>query len=165
MAVVLHSLTLQDAKLTATGRVRNKQNVAVYVPLGSQTIADLTAWSDAFQEAVDNVTEAEIVGVNITLFPDLAAGLKGAPVAGSDVQEGGLITFDLTDSDYTDAVRIPAFLQSLFAADGQTIPDSGATNALVDLLIGVDGVIDTAASNRFEVVYFGFNTGKKSFRK
>lgn len=165
MSVVLHSLTLQDAKLTSTGRVKNRQNVAVYVPLGAQTIADLTAWSAAFAEAVDNVTEAEIVGVNITLFPDLPGGLKSSPVAGSDVQEGGLITFDLTGSDYTDAVRIPAYLGSLFAADGQTIPDSGATNALVDLLIGVDGVIDTAASNRFEVEYLGYLTGKKSFRK
>lgn len=165
MAVVLHGLTIQDAKLTATGRVRNKQNIAVYVPLGTQTIADITAWNAAFAEAVDNVTEGEIVGATVTLFPDLPGGIKSSPVAGSDVQEGGLITFDLTGSDYTDAVRVPAFLQSLFAADGQTIPDSGATNALVDLLLGVDGVIDTAASNRFEVEYQGFNTGKKSFRK
>jgi len=165
MAVVLHSLTIQDAKLTSTGRVKNRQNVAVYVPLGSQTIADLTAWNAAYAEAVDNVTEGEIVATNITLFPDLPGGIKSSPVAGSDVQEGGLITFDLTGSDYTDAVRIPAYLQSLFAADGQSIPDSGATNALVDLLLGVDGVIDTAASNRFEVVYLGYSTGKKSFRK
>jgi len=165
MAVVLHSLTIQDAKLTSTGRVKNRQNVAVYVPLGSQTIADLTAWNAAYAEAVDNVTEGEIIATNITLFPDLPGGIKSSPVAGSDVQEGGLITFDLTGSDYTDAVRIPAYLQSLFAADGQSIPDSGATNALVDLLLGVDGVIDTAASNRFEVVYEGYSTGKKSFRK
>jgi len=165
MAVILHTLTLQDAKLVSTGRVRNKQTVSVYVPLGTQTIADINAWNAAFVEAVDNVTEAEIIATSVTLFPDLPGGIKGSPVAGSDVQEGGLITFDLTGTDYTDGVRVPAYLQSLFAADGQTIPDSGATNALVDLLIGVDGVIDTPASNRFEVVLFGYNTGKKSFRK
>jgi len=165
MATVIHSVTLKDAKTLATKRVGNEKSIAVHVPLGAQSITDLTDWNLAFQGALDDVTEGLIIDANITLKPDLNSGNKVSPVAGSDVQKGANLAVFLADGVNTDTLFIPSILQSLIGSDGQTIANSGAMAVLTAILFGSDGVLDVAASNRYEILYQSFKAAKKAFRK
>lgn len=166
MPVVLISATIKDAKTTSNARVKNTQSVAVFVDQGTQTIADLTEWHDKYLLYVDGVTDGLIIGSEMTFFPALPSGMKSAPVAGSDVQEGGLLSFSLTGSQYKDSIRVPAWKQSLFGADGQSIANSGATALLTGLLLGTASApADFAATDRNAIAYLAFLAGRKSFRK
>lgn len=165
-AVAIISLTIQDAKTIGTARVKNKQSVAGYVPLGANTLADLTAWHDAFADAVDAITEGKIVGSSITIKPDLPAGLKATAVAGSDVQEGGNFAYSKVGSAYAEAIRVPAILQSLIGADGQNIANAGNVALFSGLLLGTaPAPADFAASDENGINLEAFLAGKKSFRK
>lgn len=167
VATVIHSFTIKDAKTIGTARVKNTQSVAVYHVLGTLTLADLTAYHNALANAIDDVTDGYIINTDMTINPTFPTGLKGAAAAGSDVQEGGNLSF-LTTSGYSDAIRVPAFKASLFGADGQSIPVEGVAlmEALRDLLLGdVADPLDITASTPDGIEYVSLTTAKKSFRK
>lgn len=164
--VVVVSVTVKDAKTVSKKRVKNTATAKAYVPLGTMTLADIIGWHDAFCDAVDGVSDGQIVDSAVTIKPTLPAGLKTAPVAGSDVQEGGNLVFALTESNYTDGIWIPAYAPALFSADGQNIPNTGNTANLTGLLIGdAPDPADNAASNEFAITYSAFDSGAKAFRK
>lgn len=164
--VVIFSIKVKDAKTLSTKRVTNTANAKAYVPLGTLTVADMSAWHNAFADAVDGASDGMVVGSSVTIKFDLPGGLKGAPVAGSDVQEGGNLSFLLTDSVYAEGVWIPAYAQALFAADGQSIPNTGNTANLTGLLIGdAPDPADNGASDKTGVLLNTFIAGKKAFRK
>lgn len=166
VATVSIGATIRDAKTLSTGRVRNTQSLAYFIDSGSLTLAQLITYWEVAMAAIDGVTGGVIESGSLTLFPDLPGGLNATPAANSDVQEGGLLTFSLTGLPYTDAVRIPAFDQTLFGADGISIPNAGATATLITLLTGgAASPNDIAAQNRFAATYAAFAAGKKSFRK
>ncbi len=162
--VVLFSFTIRDAKTIGTARVKNKQTVGVYVPSTGLAMSDIDSLHDALATAIDGVTDGVVEGSAVTLYPDLPSGLKPTPVAGSDVQEGGLLTLSVTGSNYSEGVRIPAYKSSLQGADGQSIANSGATATLVTLLTG-GGTPAIAASDKFGNDLVAYIAGKKSFRK
>ena len=166
MATVLHTITLRDAKTAATARVTNQQTVAVRHNLGAATLEELTAYNLELQGLIDDVTEAQIVAASFTVESALNVANKAAPIAESDVQEGGALIFNLTDVPYTENLRVPAYLQSLFGADGQFIPNTGATAALTLFLLNGNAVTAPfTMANRYGIDVESFNVGKKSFRK
>lgn len=165
MATVLHSFTIKDAKSKGGGRLRNTQSVAWRHTLGAATLAQLTAYNLAAQAVLDDVTEGQIMAATITVENALLVGRKLAPLADSDVQEGGALAFNLTGMPFTDSVRIPAYLQSLVGLDGRTIDDVGATGLMVAFLLNGDPAAAFAATNQYGIPYLSFNSGGKSFRK
>lgn len=165
MATVQHSITIKDAKTIGTARVKNTQSVLVRHALGAATIEELTAWNLVLQGLVDDVTDGVIIASTIQIAATLNVTNKATPVAGSDVQEGGSLVYQLEDVPYTDAIRIPAFTQSLFGADGQSIANTGAVGLLSTFLQDGDITAPFAATNEFEIAFTEFIAGKKSFRK
>jgi hypothetical protein len=165
VATAVISATIKDAKLTSNGRVKNTQSAPMYLDITGMTIAEIIGYHDAYVAAVDDTTDGVVIGSAVTLNPALPGGIKTDPVAGSDVQEGGLLSFLLT-TGYSESIRIPAFKQSLFGADGQSIANEGVVAALTDLLLGeVADPLDHSASDRNGIAFASFVSGKKSFRK
>lgn len=165
MAVFVISATIQDAKTTGSARVRNRQSAPVYLPQGALTLAQVNTWHDAYITALDGLTGGTILSSSIILTPTLPAGLKGTPEAGSDVQEGGLFSFDLGNG-YSEGIRVPGLKAALFGADGQSIPVTGVTAVedWIALLTGVT-IAGQAASDRNGIAFTDLITAKKSFRK
>lgn len=161
----LVSCTIRDAKTLSTARKRNKMPVSFFFPVGALTLAQITAVHDAVLAAVDGVTGGVIESSSISLFPELPAGLKANPEAASDVQEGALLSFDLTNSNYVDSVFIPAVKQSLVGADGQSIDIADALITALMAELTVVGTATSPASNRFGVTYNDLAAAEKTFRK
>ncbi len=161
----LISLTVRDAKTLSTGRKRNTMPVSFFFNIGALTIANIIAKHDAVVAAVDGISGAVVISSSITLYPTLPAGLKGAAEAASDVQEGALLSFDLTASNYVDSVFIPAIKQALVGADGQSILITDALFVTLEDAITVEGGAAVPAANRFGVTYADLATGEKTFRK
>lgn len=163
--VFLISMTVRDAKTIATARKKNKMACSLFFPIGALTLANIIAKHDAVVAAVDGVTGCVVEASSITLFPVLPAGLKGAAEAASDVQEGALLSFDLTGTNYTDSVFIPGVKQALVGADGQSIIlTDGLVTALTNI-ITVEGGATSPASNKFGLTYNDVAAGEKVFRK
>lgn len=166
MTVFSISATIKDAKDIATARVRNTQSVSVFADYSGTLVADLVSRHDATLAAIDGVTEGVIVDSSLTLFPALPGGLGATAGEDSDVQEGGLVVFSLTGSNYTDAIRIPAIDPAMIDSSGQALISTGAMATLITLLTGGAGSPnDYAAVNRYGLTYASFLRGTKSFRK
>lgn len=166
MAVVIHSFTIKDAKTLATARVKNRQSVAVYHPLGTYTMAEINGYHNALAEAIDNVTDGQIIATHITIQPTFPTGLKVSPVAGSDVQEGGNLSFQM-ESGYSEGIRIPAIAQAVLGTDGVSIDlEDAQVDALKDLLLGdIADPLDITASDPNGILLTALTSGAKSFRK
>ena len=165
MPLATVSVTIQDAKDISTARVRNVQSFAVNVDYTAMTLVDLAAWFALFADRVDEVTDGVIIGGNITLQPDLPVTLKTVPVANSDVQEGALLSYSLENSPYVESVRVPAFKQSLFGADGQSVIVGAEVGGLTSLFTGIADTAEFAAVNRYGIPFSAYRAGRKSFRK
>lgn len=161
----LVTVTVKDSKAVSTARKRNTMPVGVYFPIGALTVAQITAKHDAVVSAIDGVSGAIVISSGITLFPDLPAGLKGAAEANSNVQDGGLFSFDLTDSNYIDSVFVPALKNALLNGDEQTIDVTDALVIALDAALSVEGGAANPASNRFGITYASLQAAVSSFRK
>lgn len=166
MSNYIISFQIQDAKATGSARVRNKQGVSFFLPTASWTIAEVLAYHDALAALVDNCTDGVIVDSSVTLNPVLPAGLKSSAVAGSDVQEGGLLGFSVAGSNYKESIRIPAMKSSLFVGPSVNI----AATEITDLRDTLNGTTQTssqnmAASDRYSNLITDVVSGAKSFRK
>lgn len=94
----------------------------IYVPTGF-TLAEYQAYVDAVAPEIDAASESQLVEVNMTLSMTLPGGLKGAPVAASLNERGGLITFDTT-GPRADSFRIPAILHSIMPGDSFSLEET-----------------------------------------
>lgn len=165
MPIATMSVTIQDDKGLSTARVRNVQTFAVNIDYATMTLVDLNAWFMMFADRVDDLTDGVIIGGNINLQPTLPVTLKTVPVANSDVQEGALLSYALVDSTYVESLRVPAFKQSLFGADGQSVPSGAEVGALSILLRGEAATAEFPAVNRYGIALSNYRSGRKSFRK
>ena len=161
----LVSATIRDSKTLATSRKRNKMSASFFFPVGALTIAQINSVHDAVLVDLDGITGGVIESSSVTLFPELPAGLKGVAEANSDVQEGVLLSFDLTNSNYVDSVFIPAVKQALVGADGQTIVQANALVIALMAELTVEGTASSPASNRFGITYANLASAEKTFRK
>jgi len=103
------------------------------------TLASIGAALNGVCAYVDPITDGQIMSVAFTLFHSLPSGLKGAPVAGSDVEETGLFSFNTpAPAGKGYSIDVPAIAQSILsgrsiivdAGDGQTyVNDVTATGA------------------------------------
>lgn len=156
MAVNTINFRLQDAETDS-----KLATFPLYVPTGF-TLAQYQTFVDAAAEVVDNVTGSEIVGIDMALAMTIPAGLKGAPVAASLNERGGIIGME-TAGQFNDSVRIPAILQTIMTGDSFSLSDTNIA-ALTLLLTAGDGVV--FPRNREGFVWEGTGLyGKKSFRR
>lgn len=159
MAVTHLGYTLLDDK-------GKRATCGVKIDSASYTLAEIAEFASELGDLIDNITECKVTDCTAYLSLTPGAALKAAPVANSDVEEGGLLTFSLAGSPYVESIRVPGLVQGKF---------SGETINLVDVDIDafVDAIVvglDATGTNVAPVNKFGFNigaviSGVKSFRK
>jgi len=159
MATYLVSYSILDGK-GKTG------SLPVRIPAGALTLAQVSAYAQDLAELIDNVTSGQITSINVALSVDLPAGLKVAPGAYCDIEEGGLFSF-ATGTPYVDSPRVPAFLETLFVGENIDLtPNDPADLFAKGLYNGITEGADTIkASDRYENEYTGIVKATKSFRK
>ena len=74
----------------------------------TNTLAALATEVATFVEAFDDMTDGVVLSNRVTLFPALPTGMKTSPVAGSRVEQTGLLGFSATGSSKGYSGAIPA---------------------------------------------------------
>lgn len=146
----------------------DRQSIPIYGDFDTvaHTIADLLAWASVTLTYLDPITDGKIVKHFITLQPDLPAGLKSDPVAGSDVEETGLITFNTTSpGSKAFSQDIPAFKRTLYTGD--LIDVAAATGDVHDWVARMtDQTLTVIAKNQdWGYSLSAARKGVKTFRK
>lgn len=159
MAIFKCSYRFVDAKA-------KRQTMVVPVPRGALTLADITGFMAAQVALIDDLTEAQVDGMAIEIGVALPGGLKGAAIADSDCEEGGLFGFSCSGTDYSFGVRIPALVQGVFAGSDIDLVDPLVTPFTASMVAGLlVGAVNVNPSNEYENDVTGIVSGKKSFRK
>lgn len=159
MALTLVSLTIRDAD-------GDKDTVAMYIPTGSLDIADFQGFVNTVAPLVDAITDGVIESANITVGATLPGGLNDTPVAGCEVQKGGLFQLSANGTPYTHSVRVPALTPSLFTGDNINLADTAISNFTSVLVSGTTPVSTLVSpSNKYEMDLTSVKAGVKSFRK
>jgi len=153
---ILISTTLMDADSDT------KTFEVPAVVADSVTLAQLQTYVTGTQDLIDVATQAKIIGTSINLSFVNSVTNKADPVAGSDVEEGALISFAVTGSKYRNTLFLPAVVEE--AKSGNDINLAQALIApLVARLIGVHS--NVTAGNKFGMPNNAAIAGKKRFRK
>lgn len=137
----------------------NKKSLPVYVP-ASVTLANLQAYSDATVALLDDTIDGQITGITALVGLTTPGGLKGTPVAGSNVQEGALLSFGIASSNYTFGMFIPAFAQENFS--DASVVDENITDFIAQIVTGSNSTAPTSREGLDLDAYLG---GEKRFRK
>lgn len=126
----------------------------------SKTLAQIQTELNVMTPLLAACIDGKTKKVNVTLHMAVVGG-NANPVAESNNQEGGNLTFDVTGIKYPFTYHIPNFKDSL-AIQGQ-IANSGATAALITYML--TGVSAYDFTDRDLHVLADFNRGRSSFRK
>lgn len=159
MALTLVSFTIRDAD-------GDKDTVAIYIPTGSLDIADFQGFVNTVAPLVDNISDGVVESAHITVGASLPGGLATDPVAGCEVEKGGLFQLAANGTNYTHSVRVPALTPSKFSGDAINLVD-GDIAAFTAIL--TNGTTPNASlvspSNKYEMDLTSVKSGVKSFRK
>lgn len=148
---------LQDAEADT-----REASVPINVPTG-HTIAELQAYADAIAAEIDALTESQIVSASVTVNLTVPGTVKGAPVAGSYNERGGLITFDTT-GPRADSVRIPAMSKTIMPGNDFSLADTDVAALITRLTTQTTAAnIQPRTSQDYEFVTA--RKGSKSLRK
>lgn len=125
------------------------------------TPAALAAYATAYEPLLDAVIDGQITGARYSVDLTLAAGLKAAPVAQSEVQKGANFSY-LNASRYAHGIWIPAFKPTLFVGDTVNMAGAGVAAFNAAHLAGIAG---TAPTNGLGFDLTSLKGTKKTFRK
>ena len=136
-------------------------NVVLYLPTGL-TVAQITAFSDAYLALLDEVTAGQIISASVALAIEPPAGLKVAPMGGQYIQLGANFGFQVDDSNYRYTLRVPAIREALLTGDNVNLADT-AVDAFTDFLSAGDGTVfpGTEEGSQLGTIL----TGVATFRK
>lgn len=136
----------------------------LYLPDGL-TLAQYQAVADAFIPLIEAVTDAGIVGIDMTVALSTAAVTQGSPVAGSYNERGGLISFDTTGTR-RESVRIPAIKTTIMSGDSFDLAQTDIDALVTALTDGVsDGVGTTSPLTPYGYEWVEAKKAVKSGRK
>lgn len=127
----------------------------------TKTIAEIQTELNIWAPLVDACTDGEITQLNMTIHMSLV-GVKSDPVAESNIQEGGLLTFYQANIKYPESVWLPAFKDSL-AVQGK-IENTGAAGALITVL-ATSPHGGVSVTSKFLNVLTAFSRGRTTFRR
>lgn len=136
------------------------RNVPIAVATGA-SLANLQAWSQAVELAIDAVIDGFVSDIVVALTLPLNASKKTASTAGNRVGTGARLTYDVTDSDYSDSIFIPTWKDAGFA--GENVLTSGVYQTLEDLLHTATNSI--TATDKDALAYADFLRGVYAQRK
>jgi hypothetical protein len=136
--------------------------IPFYIPHGF-TVAQLQTWLDLACKEFDDAMNVQVVAADLVMPMTVVGTVKGAPVANSLNERGGLLTFDTSDV-YSDSIRLPGIKTALMPGDAVSVAD-----ALITAIVTRMTTATTGATIR-PVTKHGFNwialsQGKKSLRR
>jgi len=82
---------------------------------------DVADFAASLAEDLDNVINAAIIAMTLSISLSLPSGLKSAPAANSDVEEGAVSTYEVRNLPYTFSNRIPTYREDYLAAGNQPL--------------------------------------------
>ncbi len=154
MANLVYSFQVSDAD-------GNRTAVTVYAKHASATLAQLQTWGTDLSDVIDAALDGKVE--KASLLVDIALGSpKADAVAGSNIQETALLTFDCTGTPYNFSLDFPAWIQSGFS--GKSVDETNAAyQALRDYLITVTNTI--VGADRYGNALASVSKARKTFRK
>lgn len=153
-----HSVSILDAD----GNVRS---IPLYFTYDSAaTLSAILAYCAVTLGMLDNIIDGQIVKQTIALEISLPGGIKTAPVAGSNVQESGLITF-LTNAPVKRSFSqdLPAFAQSKFVGKVINLADTDVADWTARFV--ATGTTLLGSNQDFLAALVSATKGVKTFRK
>lgn len=135
------SFTLLDANGVKTS------TPVYYLPTAPSTVTVanvITDWA-AIGDALDDATNAQILGGKISFPVDAQAGWKSAPVAENDVSDVIVLNFNNAVNRYAQEFLVPAFLEAMLT--GGQVDLSNAALAALFALLETGGLTNGSAAN------------------
>jgi hypothetical protein len=140
---------LATAKAVISGTFQDEKGERVSLPLyisvdDTGTLASLVTLAKTVMGTAEAISDSELIRLRFIVETDLPAGIKSAPVVGSDNEETGLFTMSLVSpSTKSFGVDVPAIAQTVLDADNPNLID--LTNA--DVTDFVDNLTAGALQN------------------
>ena len=135
--------------------VGGKKAVPFYVP-ASMSLTDVQSGVTTMAAALDAAIDGSIDSVRVSIGLTLPGGIKGSPVNGHTVREGGLLGFDAQNTDYKYSEFIPTWEEAGFA--GNVVLTSGVYGTFQDDVVSL--FTDDQANS-----ILSFVAGKRAYRK
>jgi hypothetical protein len=126
------------------------------------TIAALVTEAQAAQDLVDAVLDGQLVKCRYLLEVPMSGTIKSDPVAGSEIERTGLISFDVADTVYSFAIDLAAFALTKFIGNAINMSDADVA-ALIEAL--VDGLGSLGFTDKYGNPLLEALVGRKTFRK
>jgi len=126
------------------------------------TLATLQTWVTGTQDYIDLVTEGKILHTSVTVAFANSGTNKSDAVAGSDVEEGGLISFSLDGSKYRHSVFVPAVIEAAKSGNDINLAETNVANLITRLTATNNGV---TPGNQYGNALDAAIKGAKTFRK
>lgn len=131
----IYSFTVQDDK-----GVKATSQYYVAYDAATETVAALVGNIAALGGLIDPITDGQITDCRIIIDVAPDPAWKTAPVAGSNVEMGGLFTFSQANVKYVDSQLVPAFAKSLVSGGKIDLTASGPVDNWIQTLIGTAGI-------------------------
>lgn len=135
--------------------IGGEKSIPLYI-LGTTSVADIQTAVNAFVTDLDPVIDGKIEAAFVTVGLTLPGGLKSDPVAGKDVHNGALLSYDAANTDYRFSPYIPSWEEAGFA--GNTVLTTGDYGTL-------EGQIAALFTDKDGNVLDSFLSGKRVRRK
>lgn len=128
----------------------------------TNTLGDIQTWVTAVAPLLEPLLDGKQASVTAKFTFNLPAGLKASPVAGSDVERGGLLTCSVNGSKYAHSLSIPALKEALFSGDAVLVANADIV-AFFNYISAIQGGV--IASDKYGNVLSAIRKGKKNFRE
>lgn len=159
MAVSILSYTVRDAD-------GDRKSVPFYWVSSDINTADLQDASDTLATFLDGVIDGVIESASVTLGIDLPSGLKGSPVANSEVQKGALLHFTRAGTSKVWSIFIPTWTPSKFTGDVVNDGAAGVSSLTTTLVTGItESSGNVLFSDNLDNDLTAYRNGEKTFRK
>lgn len=128
------------------------------------TVADLTTVAGEYLALLDAIIDGQITDAKFIITPAAGAfaGLKSAPVAGSNVESTGLFNFSQTGSKYKFGIDVPSIANSKIVGGRINLSDSDIA-AWKGFIEGVHLTITVVS--KFVLVLVALLDALRTFRK
>jgi len=152
---------VDDLSFKITDAKAKSKRTHVYAQTGG-TLVELQTFVDANAPLLDVIIEGQITAISFTRQLVIPGGLKGAPLANCDVEEGANMLFDVSATNYNHGIRLPSLLQTLFTGEEVDIADLDLIAWSNNIINGTAGVVP---SDRYGGDVIGLLSGAKTFRR
>lgn len=133
----------------------------IYVP-ASATLTQIQAWVTAGAPILDALIDGQIETASVTLALTLPGGLKGSPVSGNTVREGGLWAWDAAGTDFEYGNYMPSQANATFVNNEVDLTNTDVTDWIAQMTGSGAG---TDATDRYANDLTALLRARRTFRK